>query len=97
MAPQYVLRVPVMDEHSRDPPVAIELHHLELEARALLRKYTATELTPVKTSSNSNFRSGAAASPLAKCERSAALPRTVPAGSPRSFVTSSDLSSTDSA
>ncbi len=31
MAPQYVLRVPVMDEHSRDPPVAIELHHLELE------------------------------------------------------------------
>ena len=57
--------------------------------RTLLRKCTATELTPAKTSSNSNLRSGAAASPLAKYERSAGLPRTVPAGSPSSLVTRS--------
>lgn len=56
----------MVDENSGDPPVGVDLHHLELSPRTLLRKYTATELTPVKTSSNSNFRSGAAASPLAK-------------------------------
>src|SRR5713101_5782278 len=91
------LRVPMVDEDSGDPSVGVELIHLDLEPAHVAPKIDGHRVHAGEDIEEIEFQLRRGRQRLRKVGAQRGLPRTVPAGSPSTFVTSSDVSSTASA